>query len=424
MNRTLSSGTPHVGFVSTRLAGTDGVSLEAEKWATFMEKHGCECYFMAGEMDTPSDRSVCIEEAHFKHSDIREIQRACFGAQTRPCDITRKIEKIKDKLKAALGDFIEKFDIDLLVAENVLSLPMNIPLGLAITEAISETGIPTIGHHHDFYWERPRLLANAVWDYINMAFPPRMPSVHHVVINSSARHQLSLRTGMSATLMPNVLDFENPPGPLDNYAKDVREAFGFDEDGLFILQPTRVVARKGIEHAVELVHRLGMKAKLVISHAAGDEELEYKKRVRSYSDMLGVNTIFAAGRMSDERGRDFEGRKIYALRDVYPHADLVTYPSTIEGFGNAFLEAIYFKTPIVVNMYSIFMIDIKPKGFRTIEFEHYVTDETVERCKEVLSDDALRRDMVEHNFELGRRYYSYSVMEQKLENLLTECLGQ
>ena len=37
-----------------------------------------------------------------------------------------------------------------------------------------------------------------------------------------------------------------------------------------------------------------------------------------------------------------------------PHADLVTYPSTFEGFGNAFLEAIYYCRPIVVNTYSIY----------------------------------------------------------------------
>ena len=47
--------------------------------------------------------------------------------------------------------------IDLIVPENALSIPMHVPLGMAITELIAETGIPTIAHHHDFYWERPAL---------------------------------------------------------------------------------------------------------------------------------------------------------------------------------------------------------------------------------------------------------------------------
>ena len=53
--------------------------------------------------------------------------------------------------------------------------------------------------------------------------------------------------------------------------------------------------------------------------------------------------------MGETRGTNAEGRKIYTLFDVYPHADLVTYPSHYEGFGNAFLEAIYFGKPVVVN---------------------------------------------------------------------------
>lgn len=40
-----------IGFVSTRFAGTDGVSLEAAKWAEVLEQEGHECYWFAGELD-------------------------------------------------------------------------------------------------------------------------------------------------------------------------------------------------------------------------------------------------------------------------------------------------------------------------------------------------------------------------------------
>ena len=41
-------------------------------------------------------------------------------------------------------------------------------------------------------------------------FPPTLPSIEHVTINSFAQHDLSWRTGASSILVPNVLDFENP----------------------------------------------------------------------------------------------------------------------------------------------------------------------------------------------------------------------
>jgi glycosyltransferase involved in cell wall biosynthesis len=128
--------------------------------------------------------------------------------------------------------------------------------------------------------------------------------------------------------------------------------------------------------------------------------------------------------IKDQRGQTPDGRKVYTLGDVYPQADLVTYPSDIEGFGNAFLEAIYYRRPIVVNNYSIFDIDIKPKGFRVIEFDGYITDETVRRVRQVLEDPRLAQEITEHNYEMGKRHYSYAVLERRLQTLITDCFGE
>jgi glycosyltransferase involved in cell wall biosynthesis len=203
----------------------------------------------------------------------------------------------------------------------------------------------------------------------------------------------------------------------------VRQALGVADDALLILQPTRVVKRKGIEHAIELVHRLGMKAKLIISHASGDEGRDYERRVREYSRLMKVDTYFVSSIINEERGLTESGRKIYKLEDVYPHADLVTYPSTFEGFGNAFLEAIYYCRPIVVNTYSIYAMDIKPKGFSVIEMDGYVSNETVRRTRKVLTDPELRSKMAKHNYETAQKYYSYSVLHNKLKNLISDCTG-
>ncbi len=412
-----------IGFVSTRFAGTDGVSLETRKWVQVLERLGHTCFYFAGSSDQPPERCRIVPEARFKHPDIAEIYTIAFSQRVRPSETTRRIHQLKDYLKEQLRAFVREFDLELLITENALTIPMNIPLGLALTEFIAETELPTIAHHHDFFWERKRFLVNCVWDYLNMAFPPHLPSIRHVVINSSAANQLALRTGISSLLIPNVMDFDHPPPPPDEYTRDVRTALGIAPDELFFLQPTRVVQRKGIEHAIELVNRLGIKARLVISHASGDEGDDYEHRVREFAALLDVPTNFVADIIRDQRGQTQDGRKIYALEDVYPYADLVTYPSDIEGFGNAFLEAIYFRRPIVVNAYSIFEIDIKPKGFRVIEFDGYITDETVQRVKAVLENPQQAQEMTTRNYELARQHYSFAILEHRLQMLLTDCFG-
>ena len=407
-----------VGFISTRLAGTDGVSLETAKWAKVFESEGFSCFYFAGELDREPEFCYPVPEAHFTHPEIKDIYQKSFDVTVRERLISERIHKMVRVLKDHLYEFIDKFGIDLLIPQNALTIPLNIPLGIAITQVIMETGIPTVAHHHDFYWERDRFMTNAVWDYLQMAFPPHLPSIDHIVINSYADEQLSLRKGISATVIPNIMDFKNPPPPVDDYASDVRAALGIDEDELLVLQPTRVVARKGIEMAIELVHRLGMKAKLVISHASGDEGYDYEQRLREYSKLMDVNTIFVSDIINEERGTTKDGRKIYTLDDIYPHADLVTYPSTFEGFGNAFLEAVYFRKPIVVNEYSIYTKDIKPKGFDVIELPGYVTAEAVEKTQAFLKSPELVKKAADHNYEIGRRFFSFEVLDRQLKHYI------
>jgi glycosyltransferase involved in cell wall biosynthesis len=413
----------NIGFISFRFEGTDGVSLETSKWAQILEEMGHTCYYFSGLSDRPDDRSMVIPEAHFRHPEIRDRYYRFFREVVRTEEDTAWIHSRRQFFRGHISRFIEAFNIDLLIPQNLLSFPLNIPLSLALTELIAERAMPTIAHHHDFTWERKPLIVNTVRDYISMAFPPDLPTVQHVVINSDARHQLARRKGVSATIIPNVMDFENPPSNSDNYATDVRQTLGLEDDELFILQPTRVVQRKGIEQAIELVSRLDEKARLVISHASGDDGYEYTNRISEYARLLGVNLLFAVEYFDEHRGINDDGRKIYSLWDAYPLADLVTYPSTIEGFGNAFLEALYYKRPIVVNNYTIYKTDIRPKGFRVIEFEDYITDETVEITRRVLADKDYEVQMCLHNYELAERYFSYTVLRNKLKVLLDNAFG-
>jgi hypothetical protein len=83
--------------------------------------------------------------------------------------------------------------------------------------------------------------------------------------------------------------------------------------------------------------------KLVISHEAGDEGLEYAEWLKDHAGDRGVDLRTLNLRISDPLNPDVNRKDLCTLWDVYPHSDFVTYPSLYEGFGNAFLEAVYLK---------------------------------------------------------------------------------
>lgn len=414
-----------LGFLSTRFHGTDGVTLEARKWAQVLEAQGHQCFWFAGLLDTPARQSHLAPLAFFNHPEVNGIQERLFGVTTRSRPVTEAIHAMKSRLKDEIYRFIQAFDLEVLIPQNILAIPMHVPLGLAMTEVIAETGLPVIAHHHDFAWERERFTVNAVGDCLQAAFPPTLHGIEHVVINSMAQKELARRFGLGSTIIPNILDFETPPPGLDDYNAGLRAEIGLAAEDILILQPTRVVARKGIEHAIELVRRLeDPRAKLVISHPAGDEGSAYMQLLRERIDDARIDVRFIADRVGENRGQTADGRKIYTLFDVYPHADLITYPSLYEGFGNAFLEAVYFRKPVVVNTYAVYARDIDPLGFKTIEMSQVITRSVVDQTREVLANKPLREEWAETNYQLALKYFSYAVARRKLAARLANLFGE
>lgn len=416
---------PNIGFVGTRFAGTDGVSLESSKWAQILWDHRHTSHWYSGQSDRDPGFSMVIPEAFFGHPEVEEINRQAFGRLKRDPQLTTRINDLAAFLKRTLYDFVEQFSIDILIVQNALCIPMNIPLGVAITNFIAETEFPTIAHHHDFYWERDRFKVNAVGDFLEMAFPPRLPAIQHATINSAAQQDLAHRKGVPSILVPNVLDFESAPPGLDDFNIDFRERIGLTTDDVLVLQPTRVVPRKGIEHAITLLGQLNdPRMKLIVTHASGDEGHEYQNALIDMANQHGVDMRFVDHLVGDVRRENPDGSKVYSLWDTYPHADLVTYPSLYEGFGNALLEAFYFKKPVLVNRYSIYQTDIEPRGFRVLTMDGFMTKKLADNVRRVMQDEEYRVDMVEHNYQLATSFFSYSVLRRKLRAMICNFTGQ
>ncbi len=418
-----------IGFIGTRFAGTDGVSQESAKWAQVLWDHKHISFWFGGKLDRDPGTSMLVEEAHFGHADNLWINERVWGKLHRDPAVTQRIYEIAAHLKESLYNFVKRFEIEYLIVENALSIPMHLPLGVAITHFLAETGLPTIVHHHDFYWERSRFAVNNIGDILSMAFPPALPSIQHVTINSFAQQDLSWRRGASSVLVPNVLDFEQPPEGPEGEASQFRSDLGLRPDDIIFLQPTRVVPRKGIEHSIALLAQLkDPRCKLLVSHESGDEGPDYMLALKDMAEQEGVDLRFIDTWVGDFRRKNGNGNsdqngKKYGMGDAYAYADFITYPSLYEGFGNALLEAFYYRKPVLVNRYSIFINDIEPKDFQVITMDGYLTRETVAKVRRVVDDADYREEMVSKNYELGKAFFSYSVLRRKLRSLITNFSG-
>jgi len=409
-----------IGFIATRLNGTDGVSLEVEKWAQVLQRLGHELYYCAGELGGYASGGTLIPTLHFAHQSIFKLSRQAFesGESIDAEQIGDEIYATADEIRAPLRAFIRKNKLDMIIVQNALTIPMNLPLGVSLTGLIAEIGIDTIAHHHDFYWERQRYQTNTILNLLDTTFPAKLPSIQHVTINTIAQQRLKARRGIDSIVIPNVLDFSAAPPQFDDYNADFRQAIGLKEGDLFILQPTRVIRRKGIEMAIELVCRLQLpEPRLFITHRSDDEGLSYWHWLKREAGVMGVQVQLLDHMIKPQRAK-INGHKMYSLWDAYLHADLVTFPSLYEGFGNALLEAIYTRNLTVVNRYPVYNADIKPLGFKFIELNGFVDDASVELTRQLLKNPEEVRRMVETNFAIASEHYSLELLERQLVEVM------
>jgi glycosyltransferase involved in cell wall biosynthesis len=405
--------------VATRLAGVDGVTFETAKWEAVLVRMGHEVRLCAGEVDALRSTARLIPAMHFSHPPAARVTAAAFDPDSDAEAVEREVLRLADQLLPVLAAWIQTERLDVLVVENAWAIPMHLPLGAALRTLVTTTGIPTIAHNHDYWWERERFTRCVIPDLLDEAFPPSMPNVRHVSISSLAARSLRDRRGLESLVVPNVFDFGHPmPRPRPEVRRGLRTELGMDESGLLIVQPTRVVPRKGIELTIDLAGQLeDPDAVVLITSPAGDEGLDYLIALERRAERAKVNLRYAADRFAP----DHEGRPIgpaHSLTDAYVAADLIAYPSLYEGFGNALLEAVYFGKPVFVNRYPVYEADIRPLGFRFVEIDGVVTGEAAAAVRALLADPSRQAADAEHNFTIGKQHLGYDRLEAALGTLL------
>jgi glycosyltransferase involved in cell wall biosynthesis len=361
---------------------------------------------------------------------------------------------IEEKMRT----FVEEKQINFLVPQNVWSVAVNPAVAIALTNIMREYQIPALAHNHDFYFERTDGFALTCGTAVELAdkyLPPRDPLVKHVVINSLGQRQLLERKGIHSTVVPNIFDFDAPPWVSDEYNRDFRERIGLRENDVLVLQATRIVTRKGIELAVDFVHALNSPQRRVLlktnglydgrpftddsrivlvlaGYAKDDITGRYKSLLAHKAEQMGVEALFIEDLVSESRMlRDSE--KIYSLWDTYVYADFVTYPSLWEGWGNQLLEAIRAKLPLMLFEYPVYKADLKEKGLRVVSLgneiakrdEHglatvdpEIIEAAADQAIKLLTDAELRAETVDHNFKVGKKYFSMDVLYIYLEQLM------
>lgn len=334
--------------VSFRLGGTDGVSIEAEKWISAFRTLGHDVTTLAGE----GRADVIMPELAIRAArapDVRDLSLALESA-------------------------------DLVVVENVASLPLNVAARDALYRVLE--GRRALFRHHDLAWQRPSSIDNDA--------PRNSANWSHVTINDLSRRELAER-GVSAQTIRNAFDCD-PPRERRVLA---RSAVRVGTDDTLLLFPTRAIPRKNVDGALRLAESLN-----AVLWLLGPPEDGYDETLLALVAKSHAHVVF---RLPD-------GLNIH---DAYAGADLVVMSSTWEGFGNPVLESVTHRRPLAVYPYPV-LEEIVSFGFR------FFAPDDVGPLQSFLKEPD--EGLLEHNASIAREHFNIVDLPMKLRPVL-EALG-
>jgi glycosyltransferase involved in cell wall biosynthesis len=335
----------HVVLLSYRLGMADGVSVTAAQWTTALRRLGGRVTTVAGE----------------GRADVIVPELAVHAA----------VPPARGRLAAVLDD------ADLVVVDNVCSLPMNRAVGEAVAGHL--VGRPAVLRHHDLPWERAQYAGVTSWPYDD-------PAWQHVTITELARRDLAARRGIAATTVYH--GFAERPCPGRRAA--VRAELGVT--GPLVLQPTRAIPRKNVDVGIELARALGATYWLT-----GPTEDGFADRLEQLVRDAGVPV---------RRGLPAG----VSMAAAYAACDVVALPSSWEGFGLPLVESALHRRPLVVGDFPVAR-ELGALGFR------WFAAADVEALRDRLADPDPA--LLDHNEAVARRYFGMDALVARLDLLLS-----
>ena len=432
-----------IAFVHYRTSGLDGVSLEIDKRAEVLEEFGHTVYYITGKHLGPRPQNkgkiVTIPALSMKHPRaFRFLVEVFYNRRRNYGNFLSDLQFLYTSVYKKLDRFFGHIRPDLLFVHNLFSHAYNLPATVALLDIVQKYKIPALALHHDFWWEREyfkSVRAYVVKELLSR-LPPDYCTIRHQVINSFAQEELYMRRGIKARRIGDYFDYsatllKNP----FRARKRVRDKFRIKENTLVILNACRIVPRKAIENTIRYASALGKISKqqvvVLLPNFVEVDAKDYFRQLKSLSKKLRVTTIFASKYFSGNR----KTKPLFSFWDAYAAADIVAYTSIWEGFGNQFLEAVYFKKPLVVFEYPVFKRDIKPEGYRYIPLGDkyrvrggfkFVPEKKLKGAAEItmkwLANPSKTDKIAERNFKIASRFHSFDKLRENLRDILNWAL--
>ncbi len=331
-----------------------GVEVVIDFHSRILTERGYEIrliYGKGGGIDLKRVRECEVPLLSPDNPQVQNVQEEILKRGAETAEFKRLKEDIKQELRKLLSD------LDACIVHNIPSMPFNFAATAAINELADELKIRFL------FWLHDTILVRDEWKDRMGKFP--LTLLHHKNEKITFVTPTAFRARQFASLeepyniprmkvIPNGVSVEEYL-KIDEVTKQLLRRLGISFNDFIIVTPVRMLPRKNIELALQVIHELShisgkRRIRLLITGPPGNDlnSLTYEAKLK---EMIRTRTlqdivIFCHDLINFKRVIADDKIVKWSVADVYNIADLVFIPSKEEGFGLPVIEAGAARKPI------------------------------------------------------------------------------
>ncbi|HSI83137.1 MAG: glycosyltransferase family 4 protein [Candidatus Methylacidiphilales bacterium] len=318
-----------------------GVENMLRDQATLLTRKGHEVVVLSGNgQDTIDGYDFAVlPELAPSYKLYQEMRSIMDHGQT-----DQSFHKYRAVLVETLKPILEQ--VELTIVHNIFTMHFNLALTQALVDLSKEHRMIAWTHDlvassGDYALPNP---TKAPWNLMSTAHP------HVLYVAASEQRRADIETTLkpspAVTVVPNFVDLGRLYG-LSVEMRESLEALSLAEREFVFLLPSRIMPRKNVEFAIEIVTTLRMSGRnpLLLITGAPDQN---SAAAANYSKFIH-DTLPPKMKRYIVFVHDYFAVKEEVMRDLYMISDCLIYCSRKEGFGLPILEAALHRLPIWCN---------------------------------------------------------------------------
>ncbi len=433
-----------VAFIAFKLKDRDPVSIETEKWIRIFDNLGFHVHRIAGYIPEPASNDHIIPDLSSVDPRVEELAAAIFDDKQPEKRISPWLRGLADDIEGRLVSLLDDIDPDLLVVDDVFSLPLNLPFSLVLGRWLAEKKLPCVAVHHDFYWWHDRFVSGWFGDLLVNNFPLGSANVVNVTPDRASNRELYRKTGKTSKIIYSCLDFDsvslNDPAREGErgrlFTQGVagkggdKTATGSGESapgrgshargdgfGTIVLLPAGAWSQASIAGTAEFVRKLEAETgspAFLVSDGAADNELDPDCPRLDIAGQAFRGAASGAGHVW--RRQRLPGFGEADPVGIYAMSNIVILPEASRGMMPV-IRAIACRKPVVC-VDGPLMDELRELGLQFLTLD----GEAVTRVAKLMDLPLLIEEMLERNFEIGRRYFSLESLTKMILELIAPVL--